>query len=212
MNMHWPRLGRTPRLALLFFVGFLALGLTLTLPATALPILFGGQVYYDGGDLTVDVLYNDTVYDQVLQLWSGTTVFDIADGGKTGTSITLTQEQLAGMGIAVGDELQFGIHVLNTSHSFLAGPGSRNADGIDHAYVRGSRSGVYLGFEDLYGGGDRDYNDTIYRLTGVTTSPRVAGGPTTAPSSDRTSSVPEPGIVGLLLVGIGFLGYRYRKV
>lgn len=209
MKSNWPRLGRAPRLALTLVVGFLALVLTLTLPAAALPFLFGGQVYYAGGDLTIDVLYNNTVYGEVLQLWSGSTAFDIADGSQTGTSVTLTQEQLAGMGIGVGDELQFGIHVLNTSHSFLVGPGSRNIDGIDHAYVREGRFNVFLGFEDLFGGGDRDYNDTIFRLTGATTSPRHAPAP--APSPDRTGSVPEPAPAVLLLVGIGVLGYAYRR-
>ena len=145
MNSYWPRPGRHPRLALLLAATFLGLGLLLTLSAVAFPSMFGGQLYYAGGDVTVDVLFKDTVYGQTLQLWSGSNAFDVADGSKTGTRVTLTEEQLAGMGIGMGDELRFGIHVLNTQQSFLLGPGSRNADGIDHAYVRLGRSSVTVG-------------------------------------------------------------------
>jgi hypothetical protein len=212
MKINRSQPSHAPRPAFWLAIAFLALGLLLTLPAVAFPTLFGGQLYYTGGDVTVDVLYRNTVFGQVLQLWSGSTAFDIADGSKTGTSVTLTEAQLAGMGIGVGDELRFGIHVLNTKQSFLVGPGSRNADGIDHAYVRMGRSSVTVGFEDLYGGGDRDYNDTIYRITGATMSPRLVGGPSAAPSGERSRSVSEPTAVALILSGMGLLGYAsYRR-
>ena len=206
MKFQSPQFGRTSGLALLLVAGVFALGLMLTIPAMAVPVLFGGQMYYAGGNLTIEVLHSDTVYGEVLRLWSGETAYDVADGSQIGSTVTLTQAQLAGMGIGVGDELRFGIRVLNTNHDFLVGPGSRNLDGLDHAYVRFGKSGASVGFEDLYGGGDRDYNDTIFRFTGVTASPTSIG---RAPGA--TTSVPAPAPVVLLLVGIGALGYAYRK-
>lgn len=211
MKAYWSQPDRTRRPALLLAVGLLAIGLFSILSAIAFPSMFGGQLYYAGGDVTVDVLFKDTVYGQTLQLWSGSNAFDVADGSKTGTRVTLTQVQLEGMGIGIGDELRFGIHVLNTQQSFHLGPGSRNADGIDHAYVRLGRSSVTVGFEDLYGGGDRDYNDTIYRISGVTTTPHLASGPSAASSNNRPSSVPEPAGALLLLTGAALLGYAIRK-
>jgi PEP-CTERM motif/Domain of unknown function (DUF4114) len=72
--------------------------------------------------------------------------------------------------------------------------------------------GVYAGFEDLYGGGDRDYNDTVFRFTGVSTSATqqtIAPAPTSSP--DAAPGVPEPATLFLMLTGIGALGIAYRK-
>jgi hypothetical protein len=37
-----------------------------------------------------------------------------------------------------------------------------NADGVDHIRLLGDNT---FGFEDLSGGGDRDYNDVIVRVS-----------------------------------------------
>lgn len=200
----WPRPGRMARLARLFAACCAAFCLALALPALALPNLFGGQLYYTGGDVTVDVYRNNTLYDEVLQLRSGLGIIDVADGSQVGTSVTLTSKQLADLGFEIGDELLFGIHVLNSGQSFVLGPGHRNADGLDHAYIHVGRSNIYVAFEDLLHGGDRDYNDTVFRFSGgMTTTPRFAAaakvGAATAPS------VPEPSALLLLVSGAGLL-------
>jgi hypothetical protein len=211
MKFLWPRPGQMPRLALLVVVALTAVGLTLTLPAMALPTLttlFGGQLYYTGGDVTIDILDNNSVFNEILWLRSGSTVIDVANGSQVGSRVTLTKQELADLGIGLGDELQFGIHVQNTSQDFVLGPGSRNADGIDHAYVRSNHANGLVGFEDLFGGGDRDYNDTIFRFSGVTaTAPHFA----LATTPDATHGVPEPAPAILLLTGIGLLGIAYRR-
>lgn len=207
MKLLWPRPGQMPSLALLVAVALAVVGLTLAFPAMAFLSLFGGQLYYAGGDVTIDVLHSDSAYDEVLQLRSGSSILDVAFGSQVGSSVTLTSQQLADLGIGVGDELQFGIHVVNTDQSFVLGPGSRNVDGLDHAYVRTGRGSVYVGWEDLLNGGDRDYNDTIFRFSGVTTSTPHFG---VAPAG-AASSVPEPAALLLVLSGIGILGFAYRR-
>ena len=194
-----PRPGRMPWLAPLVAACFVAVGLAMAVPAAAVPTLYGGQLYYTGGDVTIDVLSSDTAYGEVLRLWSDLTVLDVTDGTQVDTRVTLTAKQLADMDIGVGDELNFGIHVLNTGQDFVLGPGDRNVDGLDHAYVRSGRTHVIVGFEDLLGGGDRDYNDTIFRFAGGTT--------TTGPPI----GIAEPSALLLLLPGIGVLGLLHRN-
>jgi len=70
------------------------------------------------------------------------------------------------------------------------GPGSRNLDGIAHVsvdYAEGSSSDLAtLGFEDLFGGGDFDYNDAMFKLEG----------------GIGLRQVPEPASLILLLLGL----------
>ena len=84
MKYGWPRSGRISRLALPVAVCFAITSLAIALPSMALPTFFGGQLYYTGGDVTVDVLHNDTVYDEVLQLRSALGILDVADGSLVG--------------------------------------------------------------------------------------------------------------------------------
>lgn len=207
MKYKRPHPGRRPRWAPLVAVCFAVVGLAIPLPATALPSLslFGGQLYYTGGDITVDVIYNETAFDEILQLRSALGVLDVVDGSQVGTQVTVTAEQLAGLGIGVGDELQFGLHVLDTNRDYYLGPGERNADGLDHAYVRFLRKYVYVGFEDLLNGGDRDFDDTVFRISGGTTTEPTAGPMTT------DVAIAEPSPLLLLLSGISLLGLGRRK-
>jgi hypothetical protein len=66
-----------------------------------------------------------------------------------------------------GTELIFRIHVRNTGDNFFSGPGFRNPDGLPHAVVDGQfgPNTSYVGFEDLFGGGDRDYDDLNFSFT-----------------------------------------------
>ncbi|MFT5586568.1 MAG: serine acetyltransferase [Cognaticolwellia sp.] len=59
-----------------------------------------------------------------------------------------------------GDELVFAIYVTNTGYWYYTGPAERNPDGEVHAAITDNEDGTFtVGFEDLYGGGDRDFND-----------------------------------------------------
>ncbi|MDY6781723.1 MAG: hypothetical protein SW833_04070 [Cyanobacteriota bacterium] len=57
---------------------------------------------------------------------------------------------------------------------FLMGAGERNPDGIPHALLRLLSPGVVeVGFEDLLGGGDFDYDDNRFRFYGVNLAPTL---------------------------------------
>ena len=97
-----------------------------------------------------------------------------------------------------GTELIFKVHVENTGDDFFSGPGSRNLNGLEHAveddaFAPGQ---TLVGFEDLYGGGDRDYNDVQFTFT------NVRGG--------QGSSVPEPATLALAGIGLGLAAPRRK--
>ena len=70
------------------------------------------------------------------------------------------------MGIAIGDELIFGIRVVSDGdREDLLGPRSRNPDRVIHGAIDVA-SGLVVSFEDFFDGGDRDYNDTIFQFVG----------------------------------------------
>jgi hypothetical protein len=101
-------------------------------------------------------------------------------------------------------ELSFRLHVFTTGDEFFTGPGSRNPDGFAHAQVSvwgGSPSipltGLRVGFEDLFGGGDLDFNDYEFVVSGV----RVAAG----------APVPEPGTMFMVSMGVASVAARMRK-
>lgn len=64
-----------------------------------------------------------------------------------------------------GTVLTFVLHVLNTGDYFVTGPASDNPDGVAHASVTDMGSYTIVGFEDLYGGGDLDYNDNVFSFS-----------------------------------------------
>jgi hypothetical protein len=80
-----------------------------------------------------------------------------------------------------GTELVFAIYVRNTGHTYYTGPGSRNPDGMVHAAVTDMGGGDYhVGFEDLFYGGDMDYDD----INLVISSESLAVVPPTATDTD----------------------------
>ena len=155
--------------------------------AFATPLL-GQPVYYEGGSVEVTVLPFDATYTNTLYLFLTNPPSIIASNVEVGKAVNLGN--LASLGVAVGDELVFGIAVAQTGNIFLTGPASRNFDNVAHAtvdYTTGSDVAV-LQFEDLWGGGDKDYNDANFLITGINliAPPRV----------------PEPASVILLIFGL----------
>ncbi|MGQ5702152.1 PEPxxWA-CTERM sorting domain-containing protein [Sandaracinobacteroides sp. A072] len=102
--------------------------------------------------------------------------------------------------VQAGDVLTFAIRVSNTGDFFYSDR-NLNADGITHIYSApyaggdfGIPAGVYVGFEDILGGGDKDYDDLRFVFT------NVSGG-----------AVPEPATWAMLIAGFGLVGFAARR-
>ena len=132
----------------------------LAAPAQAQGVI-GGQLFATGG--TVDIVVQPATAAYTSQLF-------LQHGDGTREKIALNTE--VGKHVSVGpfpagQELVFGITVLKRPGSFFIGPASRNPDGIAHVEVTETGMRTFLvGFEDVSGGGDRDYDDNIFQFTG----------------------------------------------
>ncbi|NJO19569.1 MAG: DUF4114 domain-containing protein [Spirulinaceae cyanobacterium RM2_2_10] len=75
----------------------------------------------------------------------------------------------------------------NGGETFLGFDAAENPSGLQHILGYNFGEYVLLAFEDIINGGDKDYNDTVFVVKGVT---------------DEPESVPEPAAV-LSLLGVG---------
>ena len=90
--------------------------------------------------------------------------------------------------------LTFRMTVNNTGFSFFTGEASLNPDNFLHASFREMCGpALVVGFEDIFGGGDKDYNDLVFSLTNV----YAATGPTPVPEQETYAML----IAGLMLIG-----------
>lgn len=128
--------------------------------STTEPIM-GGLLYATGTEITVLVLPAEgTFYTSELLLFDGESFRVLTTNHATGAVIPIPAPPS-------GTELLFGIRVLNTGQLFRTGPAERNPDNMPHATVQLLEPGrVRLAFEDVYGGGDRDFDDAIFELRG----------------------------------------------
>ena len=64
--------------------------------------------------------------------------------------------------IEAGEAIRFRLDNLVTGASFRTGLAIDNIDGVVHALLASNQNGsIRVSFEDLMGGGDRDYNDLV---------------------------------------------------
>ncbi len=68
-----------------------------------------------------------------------------------------------------GTQIDFGID-NGQGQFFRTGSASQNADNFEHAQVTSNSEGMQIGFEDLGGGGDKDFNDAIIQVRTVSQS------------------------------------------
>jgi hypothetical protein len=173
-------------------VGFLAT------PSQATPIVEQTLVA-TGGDVVVTFDLNDAGYmselflegaygDQFGALFNNWTT-------AVGTSLNLGS-------FASGTELVFKLVVQQTGNVFYTGDPNRNVDGLVHAVVGPSNDRVLVGFEDMLGGGDFDYNDLVFAFSNV-----AAGGG----SSGAAAAVDEPSTLVLLGGGLSLLVALMRR-
>jgi len=195
---------RLTRIYLLIFLILATIGSGVR-DGSATPLI-GEQLYYGGGPIEITVLSYDASYTNTLFLYSGGNRFFIANNTDVGKVVTL--QTLQGLSIAKGDELVFGIFVNNTGDAFVTGPAGNNPDNFAHAivdYVEGQDSDTaILGFEDLWGGGDQDFNDAVFRITGGIGLEKL-------PAAAGILAVPEPGSAILLLFGLISVAFVIRR-
>jgi hypothetical protein len=113
--------------------------------------------------VVVTLVLSDTAYQDSLVLDEPGPPTPLMDAWSTSVGSAVSVGPYA-----VGTELVFGIDVQNTGDHWQSGPASRNADGVAHVAVTYEGACSWLiGFEDLYGGGDLDYNDVVFRVQGL---------------------------------------------
>lgn len=119
----------------------------------------GGRVFATGDPVELRILPATAGYTSEIWLFG-------PDGRFIGTNREVGKVIALGS-FPAGAELVFGIFVRNTGRTFKTGPGERNPDGIPHGRVEQLAPGhIRVGFEDLFGGGDRDYDDVQFELRG----------------------------------------------
>ena len=175
-------------------VGTAALVGLLAVPAQAVPITEQTLVA-TGGNVIVTFVSNGAGFTSELFLDGplGEGLGAIFNNYRTdeGTSVDLGS-------FAAGTELIFKLMVKQTGDVFYTGLGSRNADGIGHAAIEEGEGQLLVGFEDLFGGGDFDYNDLVFAFTNVvftdapgTDTTGVSGG--LPPLTPGSGDVPQGG-------------------
>jgi RHS repeat-associated protein/uncharacterized repeat protein (TIGR01451 family) len=161
-------------------------------PASATPVL-GGQLYATGGEIEVEVLPATAGLTSQLYLLEPVEMF-VATNREVGRRVQLGRFE-------PGAELLFGIRV--GGHEFRMGSGERNPDAIPHASVDfTAETTAVVGFEDLYGGGDRDYDDNVFRFDGGIApqpppDPEPEPGPEPVANAGQDQTVDEGSVVTL---------------
>jgi hypothetical protein len=144
-----------------------AAALVLAAPAEA-QVTIGGRLFATGGTVDIVVQPATAVYtSQLFLLRPDGTRNKLALNTEVGKHLTVGP-------FPAGKELVFGI-MFDNGQTFWIGPASRNPDQIAHAKVTetGVRTFV-VGFEDVFDGGDRDYDDNVFQFTG-NLAPSTAG-------------------------------------
>jgi hypothetical protein len=163
-----------------------AAGLVVAAPAEA-QVVIGGRLYATGGTVDIVVQKGTAGFTSRLFLLR-------PDGTRNNVALnTEVGKHLTVGPFRAGKELVFGITVLN-GQTFLMGPASRNPDGIAHAQVTATGVRTFLvGFEDMLGGGDRDYNDNVFQFTGnlAPTKPPRADVQTVTPPTATPNGEPN---------------------
>lgn len=109
------------------------------------------------GDVVVDIKNSDSGYDNKIY-WSTDnfkTKHYVGVDNNTG-SVNIGK-------FAEGTKIEFGID-NGSGQFFRTGAAANNSDNLEHAKVTKTDAGTQIGFEDLQGGGDNDFNDAIIKV------------------------------------------------
>jgi hypothetical protein len=123
-------------------------------PAKTSELVAGDQA------VTVDIMSSDSGYSNK--------IFWTSDNWSTRNYLGV-DNQTASVNLgsfAAGTKIEFGIQ-NDHGEFYKTGSADQNADNFQHARVEGYGAGVKIGFEDLRGGGDADFNDAIISVQGL---------------------------------------------
>ena len=166
-----------------------AAGLLAALFNTSAQAAIGDALVASGGNILITFEGSDAGFDSLIRVNGGTEIFP-NHSTIIGTTVDLGF-------FAAGTVLDISLRVLNTGDIWHTGAAAGNADGLAHADVvynfNGNAGRTYVGFEDLFGGGDMDYNDHQFSFTNV------------------ANPVPEPETYALMLAGLGVMGFVARR-
>jgi len=167
------------------FAAPLALAGLLASPAALAGL--GDDAIAGGGEILVTFESSEANYNSLILVNSGVPFFPNHSTAPGDTFSIGTFD--------AGTILDFALMVTSTGQTYHTGPAAGNPDSLIHAdvtYNFGTPGTTRVSFEDVFGGGDQDYNDYIFTFRSVT-------------------AVPEPATNVLMLAGLVAVGWLSRR-
>lgn len=144
----------------------------------------------DGGfvagtdEVVVDIKASDSGYENQI-FWSSDNFVTRHALGIDNHTATVSLGNFA-----PGTKIDFGI-VNGAGQFFRTGGAALNADRFAHTTATDISGGKRIGFEDLYGGGDKDFNDAIIEVRSRARTPAAAAA-AAATATATATAVPVP--------------------
>ena len=193
------KVAMNPKTKVYGILSILILGIALFFPTISMATsMKGGKlVVQKDGEVWVTFKGSDAAHTSALK-YNGKTIFN-NKSSAVGTKVSLGK-------FKAGDVIELKLKNLTTGHSFSAGGSNAKLKGFGNDQLLAA-------FEDLMGGGDKDFNDLKFILENLgTDNPQGGGSQATQGSDQGNLGTPEPTTV--ILMGSGLLwlaAWRWKK-